>query len=66
MQPLSGTPCRTPVLQALHDAESVIMKGILFLEVVNVEKNVCIRAPTRLSNQPCYPHQFHHLDIPEA
>lgn len=66
MQPLSGTPRRTPVLEALHDVETVIMKGALLLKVVNVEKHVFTRAPNRLSNQPWHPHQFPYLDTPEA
>lgn len=41
MQPLSGTPCPTPVLQALHDVVNVIMMGGggLLLDAANVEKH---------------------------
>lgn len=37
MQPLSGTPRSTPVLQALHDVGNVSIMGGL-IHAVNVEK----------------------------
>lgn len=44
-----GNPRRTPVLEALHDVEIMIMKeALLLLEVVNVEKHVFTRTLTRL------------------